>query len=106
MPEELAHFSKVAESCLQVSLTNQKMISAYCKVMHESPRLEKDPQPKSLTREEEITRSTSYPSGSPYHRITVSKDINEARMILVPLRLLISDHKVSLMNYIGFRLDL
>uniref|UniRef100_A0A2N9IY59 Uncharacterized protein n=1 Tax=Fagus sylvatica TaxID=28930 RepID=A0A2N9IY59_FAGSY len=77
MHEELAHLSKVAYSSLQISLTNQTMISTLCKNMHDSTRLEELTQPKSLTRKEEVSRSTSYPSESLYRRLTVSKGINE-----------------------------
>ena len=81
MHEELAHLSKVAYSSLQISLTNQTMISTLCKNMHDSPRLEELTQPKSLTRKEEVTISTSYPSESLYRRLTVSKGINEVRRV-------------------------
>jgi hypothetical protein len=50
MREELAHFSKIAFSSLQGSLTNQTMISTLCKSINDYPRLEEFPQPRSLTK--------------------------------------------------------
>ena len=40
MQEELVHLSKIAYSSLQVSLSNQTMISTLWKAMHDSPGLE------------------------------------------------------------------